>query len=409
MGDVAMLQVAVGRLRELWPTARIDVITGAPDALGAYCPGVTPVSAAARYAWVADDYLLGPAHRLIPGAAQRRLGALKRQVGHRWPGLASSVLATKAWIRNTPQVNPTEFVAALHEADLFVVCGLGGLTDSAKVHSRLMLNTVEAAARRGIPVALFSQGVGPWQDAELLARAGAVLPRAMLIAVREPRWARKRLESVGVAAERIVETGDDAVELAYQGRRDVIGEALGVNLRVAPYAGVEAASIPELAAVFSRFAKSRRAALVPLPITRHRHAADAATLRALVTDGTSDGGVDLDTPQKLIEQASRCRMVVAGAYHAAVFALAQGIPAVCLAGSDYYRDKFDGLVDLFGPGCRVVEIGSRGAAALERTLEQMWDEAERHRPRLLASAQRQVAEGRRAYRHLADLQRLSTV
>ena len=45
-----------------------------------------------------------------------------------------------------------------------------------------------------------------------------------------------------------------------------------------------------------------------------------------------------------------------GAYHAAVFALAQGIPVVCLSNSPYYLAKFQGLEDLFGVGCTIVTL-----------------------------------------------------
>ncbi len=40
MGDVTMLQVAVKRLKGLWPDASITVITAAPDRLRAHCPDV---------------------------------------------------------------------------------------------------------------------------------------------------------------------------------------------------------------------------------------------------------------------------------------------------------------------------------------------------------------------------------
>ena len=46
---------------------------------------------------------------------------------------------------------------------------------------------------------------------------------------------------------------------------------------------------------------------------------------------------------RLIEQISRCRLVIVGSYHAAVFALAQGVSAIGLAGNAYYLQKFEGL------------------------------------------------------------------
>ena len=43
MGDVAMLQAAVDRLRALWPEATIEVLTDSPFNLARYCPGAQPL------------------------------------------------------------------------------------------------------------------------------------------------------------------------------------------------------------------------------------------------------------------------------------------------------------------------------------------------------------------------------
>jgi polysaccharide pyruvyl transferase WcaK-like protein len=49
-------------------------------------------------------------------------------------------------------------------------------------------------------------------------------------------------------------------------------------------------------------------------------------------------------------------VVVAGSYHAAVFALSQGIPVVALVKSPYYVNKMVGLGDQFGAGCEIVRL-----------------------------------------------------
>ena len=50
MGDVAMLQVAVARLLDLWPDACIEVLTDSPANLARYCPGATHCPARAACA-----------------------------------------------------------------------------------------------------------------------------------------------------------------------------------------------------------------------------------------------------------------------------------------------------------------------------------------------------------------------
>jgi hypothetical protein len=97
-------------------------------------------------------------------------------------------------------------------------------------------------------------------------------------------------------------------------------------------------------------------------------------------------------------------VVVTGSYHAAVFALAQGVPVVGLARSGYYVDKLHGLAERFETGVSVVSLD---APALERELEhavrEWWDADELELAALPATARRQVDESRAAWRRLPAL------
>jgi colanic acid/amylovoran biosynthesis protein len=96
--------------------------------------------------------------------------------------------------------------------------------------------------------------------------------------------------------------------------------------------------------------------------------------------------------------------VVTGSYHAGVFALAQGIPVVAFAASDYYRDKFLGLADQFGAGCRVLGTHEpEFASQLDRTIEEIWKQAPALRPVLLNAAEAQIKAARAAYQQLPAL------
>ena len=39
----------------------------------------------------------------------------------------------------------------------------------------------------------------------------------------------------GIALDRVMTTGDDAIEMVYRLRRDSLGDGLGINLRMADY------------------------------------------------------------------------------------------------------------------------------------------------------------------------------
>jgi polysaccharide pyruvyl transferase WcaK-like protein len=99
---------------------------------------------------------------------------------------------------------------------------------------------------------------------------------------------------------------------------------------------------------------------------------------------------------------------VSGAYHAAVFALAQGIPVVCIASSqnEYYNLKFRGLEELFPCGCIIVHIDRRDAAdALQAAMVRLWDSAPAVRERLCEAAERQIAASHAAYDRFAGMLR----
>ena len=111
----------------------------------------------------------------------------------------------------------------------------------------------------------------------------------------------------------------------------------------------------------------------------------------------------------LIKQVACCRILVTGAYHAAVFALAQGIPVVCLTNSRYYLSKFQGLEDLFGVGCATVMLSEPDLPGkLVAAIESTWNSAEVVRLPLLHSALRQVERSRGAYQQIKGLIRPET-
>jgi colanic acid/amylovoran biosynthesis protein len=408
MGDVAMLQVAVARLLSLWPAARIEVLTESASNLARFCPDAKPLPRAGCMYWVGDRVLLGRYHRFLPRWVSVRLSALKRAVGLHWPALLELLihLRLSLWERNGRHNDFKVFMDALKNNDLLVVCGSGGFADSCREWNLSILGTMEAAIRRGKPVAMFGQGMGPLNDPVVLSRAAHVFPKVTLITLRGNSGGLPLLESIGVASAEVLTTGDEAVELAYAARVEEPGSEVGINLRVASYAGVGTNVIEIVGAVLQEFALRHMTGLLPIPIAFHECAQDHETIRRLLAgfDDESDGGLSLDTPMKLIKQTARCRMVVTGAYHAAVFALAQGIPVVCLSDSSYYLAKFKGLEDLFGVGCTIVMLSEPDLPGrLATAIDISWNSADAVRLSLLQSSLRQIERSRGAYQRVKDL------
>jgi polysaccharide pyruvyl transferase WcaK-like protein len=112
-------------------------------------------------------------------------------------------------------------------------------------------------------------------------------------------------------------------------------------------------------------------------------------------------------PADIARRVSRCRVLVTGAYHLAVFALSQGIPVVALTSTAYYDDKFLGLGAMFGQGLTLVRLDDPG---LEQTLavaiEQAWRTAPDVREPLRARARQQVDASRAGFDRVAGLTQL---
>jgi polysaccharide pyruvyl transferase WcaK-like protein len=408
MGDVAMLQAVVGRMLALWPDVEIEVLTDSPFNLARYCPGARSLPRAGCACWVENRILPGRYQPLLPTWASRRLSVVKRAIGLRWPSLLEFLIRRRLSFQNGngQRDDLTHFLEALHNTDLLAVSGSGGFADSCQKWNISVLGTMEAAIRRGIPVVMFGQGMGPLKDPIVLSRAREVLPNVALITLRGSRGGLEFLESIGVPVQNVVTTGDEAIELAYTARVGDLGSALGINLRVASYTDVNAGIVGQVRSVLQEFARRQQVPLLPIPIAFHDYANDHQAIRQLLAgfDDDSDGGLSLKTPQMLIKQVARCRVVVTGAYHAAVFALAQGIPVVCLANSPYYLAKFQGLKDLFGVGCAIVTLSEPHLQQrLMTAIEEMWNTADIVRSPLLHSALRQIEVGRGAYQLVSNL------
>jgi polysaccharide pyruvyl transferase WcaK-like protein len=402
-GDLAMLDVSVRRLRQRWPAGRIGVLTSAPLLLRAFEPAAEPITAAGSGEWPRVGLAARIAPRLGPAvvgppsiawlSARDRARTLRERLAARL-GLRQASGRGDRW---TP--------AAVRDASLVLAIGGGYFTDVDPDQVHRTLDLLEHAADRGIPTAMVGQGLGPLDDPQLLDRARAVLPRVDLIALREGRTGPALLASMGVAPERVVVTGDDAVELGHDARRDEPGTDLGVCLRVAGYSPVARAARTAVAGTVTALASETGSTLRPLIISEFRSEDRRSTL-PLVRGFPRVAPVQgrYVTPRELAGRVSRCRVLVTGAYHLAVFALAQGIPVVGLSSSRYYDDKLGGLRDMFGGGLEPLRLDDPELEhRLGHAVRTAWDRAAELREPLRARAGEQITASRQAFERVFAL------
>lgn len=408
MGDVSMLQVAVDRLHRLFPEACINVLTDSAENLARFCPAARPLDNRGRALWFANGVLLGRYTNVAPGWFVDLLVRLKTTVRSQCPKLLKAIAVWRLKHRNRPTdaAAVTAFTRALQSADLLLICGAGGFYDGCQAWNLDILDLLEAAIQRNLPVVMLGQGFGPIRDPLVLNRAAKVLPLVNFITLRGNPGSPAILRSLGVPESKVETTGDEALELAYESRSEEPGRGLGINIRFLASACTDDDDIKSIRPVLQDFARRHGVSLIPLPIAMQVYTRDDLAIKQLLVgfDEQSDGGKTLDSPLKVIKQAARCRVVVTGAYHAAVFALAQGIPVVGVAKSAYFASKFLGLENQFGEGCHTILLNEPALPQrLHSAIERAWQNADRLREPLRAAALRQIESSRRSYERIKTL------
>lgn len=406
LGDHAMLQAGLDRVRALFPSAELHVLTSAPQRLRDIAPYATPYPSADRKAWCRQ--------RLIPrwpgrmAFASRWNHSRSESVARlKRPKVWERVHRAASWAPDEDSLEARKFVDFLQSIDLIVATGSGGLNDEFAYHAVMVLLMLHLARSMQKPVAMFGQGLGPVESAHLRNVMRQVLPQVNFLALREGRHGLPLAQAVGVPSENVVVTGDDAIECAYQARPEKLGAALGINVRMTGYSQMDESMIFELAEVIGHMADGLAAPCISLPIR-------------IATDGVGDLAATapilnrcprvieippaIEHPAELMPLVAHCRTVVTGSYHAGVFALAMGIPVIGLAASPYYLQKFLGLENQFPGGCQTIDLRTPNwKVSLSSAALTSYRQAEGVHPALLRRAEEQIASSREAYNRLPSL------
>lgn len=377
LGDVAMLQIAIERLANLWPRADLIVIAQDATRLNELFPDVQPLRVPQPAWW---KPLRQSSWSLLPDLVQPVVAAMELRLRKSRAG----------------DLEP-RFVAALEGADVVVHSGAGVLADPFLPGALRRLRFLDLAVQHGKPTALFGQGIGPLADRRLRRSAVNTLPKVDHIAIRERANSLAELESLGVDPGIVAVTGDDAIELALRGVHSQRGRDLGLNLRLAPYSGLSKRRkqiLQPLARALQKLAGRHRCDLRPIAIDP---ADQVAVERVLATTRAADHH-EMELPS-LLQSLARCRVVVSGSYHGAVLALGQGIPAIGLVASEYYWRKFTGLADMFGGLCPIVDLRQPGfEGKLVDAVSGLLADEGHSRGILLDRARAQVEASNEAYR-----------
>ena len=415
-GDLAMLAVTVRRLRERWPHARIGVLTDSPVLLRAYFPTAEGITVFDEDPWAPPTWLEDLAARVGPAfvgpvvlawlRARTWLPQKARGARRRLKSALTGRHVPPITPRPRPHIGSRRAVAS---SSVLVVLGGGYLTDADAAQCRRVFSLIRVAGDHDVPVAMIGQGLGPLDDPTLVAMGREALRPVEMLALRERRRGPAIADRLGVPADRVRVTGDDAIELAHslidpgsdtaRGGGDGLGAGIGFCLRVAGYSPVDEAARSAVGATVRDAAERLRAPLLPLIIAEYRDQDRKSTLPLVAgADRVVPPLSRYVHPTEVAARVSDCRVLVTGAYHLAVFALSQGIPVVALTSSEYYDDKFLGLADMFGTGLTMIDLGSPDLAErLSSAIASAWDDAPGVRAPLRAAARHQVDLSRAAF------------
>lgn len=361
-----MLQVTAARIRAAWPDATLNVMTANPAKLDRVLPGANPVSVFAPRQLLSEGCLFGRIGVRVPQPE-----ALVRNIV---PNMALHLTGSRMRLRRIETAAYDEFAEHLKRADLVVAAGGGYVNDIFPLTSTYTLRLLEFASSMGKPTAMLGQGLGPSISSDLRAACTAAFPRLNLLTLREAVKSLDLSRELGAREDRTYVTGDDAIELTRHVSPDPKATGLGLGIRYAEYSKLSTAHIKVIRDVLQRKAAQYDAPLVGVPISFFDHEQDHRIIDT-ITSGYDKGEPthSPQTPQDITRRVIRCRVVVTGTYHAAVFALACGVPVVAFSASDYYHLKFSGLARQFSTGCVVLDATNRDfPTRLSESIDSLW-------------------------------------
>ncbi|HTR04522.1 MAG TPA: polysaccharide pyruvyl transferase family protein [Thermoanaerobaculia bacterium] len=323
------------------------------------------------------------------------------------PGLTRQ----KHGVEAVPWRDPLSLSEAVRRSDLVVIGGGGLFQDYGGVEAGTLLTprhggvtfyagpaVLAAAARK--PVALHGLGFGPLASPEGRRIVRAVAASAVRVSVRDA-GSRSLLGEIGAPVENVTVSADPAfllssahvrpedvlIGMGIEPRSPIVGVALRPWTQGVDPARWEAA----VATALDRLVERTGATLLFVPFERSPWSDDddfavASRVRRRLAHGDRAAILSgLLAPPDTASLLGGCDVVLAMRLHAAVFALAAGVPPVALA----YDPKVDALLAGSGLAELAVPLSGLDAADLAARLERAHAERGRLAKAIAASAVKQ--------------------
>lgn len=405
VGDIAMLQACVDRIRTRYPDCSVSVLTSCPELLELFCPGTKAIHPAGRDAWYAPKRVTAKMENAFGRSLSKILLAVEGAYRTYAPRIFDHHLKLSYANNHLMQRRIEEYRIAFLSANMVVAAGGGYLNDLNPIQTENTLRMISDAKKRNSRTALFGQGLGPMRNEKLLMYLKNACRPPSVVALREGLSGVSLLRTLGLDIHETLVTGDDSIEMSFNSLPEELGSDLGISLRKIGYSGLTEEHLKSIRDVLKTLQQALSTEIVPIPISLNEWEDDASVLSKLCEGHLQQSSehCEIHSPQQAIRLAGRCRLVISGTYHASVFAMSQGIPALCLYASEYYHDKLKGLQSQFGIGCELVDLNSPNFEELiYDTATNLWNESEKLRTGLLKQATCQIEQSLAAYQRLLD-------
>lgn len=361
-GDTAMLEGVVLNLLRNLPAAELFVA----DRSGLS----TNLWALSRVHKQTVPRLIFPCEDLLAEAPYLwRYDARWRKAVHKWLalGLERTFSARTIRVGGLGATNLDEFCARF---DGLHMVGGGYLTDTFPDLLLQMFCLAQTFSKQGKPILLTGQQVGPFRSRILRAHTRRLLTGARFTGLREPTHSVELCREFHLDPKRFQVMGDDSFGLPCASEAEIsaclakhgleAGKFLAFNVRVGPYAAGHKEYLHLVARLAEGLARGFRLPIVLVPIAFNENDSDDRSGEDLLNRTTHVEeqriGSDELTPGLVRGLLGKAFGAIGVSYHFCIFALSQGIPAVCLHEGDYYSQKARGICGFWQDGRLAISL-----------------------------------------------------
>ncbi len=292
---------------------------------------------------------------------------------------APQATAAKHGVTSVHRFNPLGIAAAISGCDLLLSGGGSLLQDFTSKKSLLYYLSVMLFAKLlGKKVMLFAQGIGPIRSAAMRRLTRFVCSRVDVITVRDA-GSRQELVRMGIPEDKVQLTADAVLTLE-PGNKEM-GKALLARYKIPADRPLVAVSVRmwqereayfgELAQAVAHIAAAHKARLVLLPLQYPADLPACLKLRQLLPQNTEACVLDaaFDTEQ-FLALTGNFSLVIGMRLHALIFAAVMQVPFVAVS----CDPKIDGFIAETGglsagttETLRAADVEAAAAAAMART------------------------------------------